>query len=146
MSTSDRRIHFLGKTVFGGKIHDYTLLKNEFPTDGDFFINKHLNIDLGYQGIAKDYKLKSWSIPIKKPRKSKKNPEGKFTQEQKEYNWSVSRRRVCVENSIAGMKRDHILCIKYRGKSLNRFDESLEVCAGLWNYRLSNRGQKKTNN
>ena len=77
---------------------------------------------MGYLGIDKDYKLGSLRIPYKKPGKSKKNPDPKLTSEQKAHNQVISRTRVCVEDSIAGMKRYRILCIKYCGKSVRSFD------------------------
>lgn len=107
------------------------------------FITKSVYVDLGYLGIQKDYQFESLALPYKKPRKSKNNPKPTLTLEQKTYNKTVSRKRVCVENSIAGMKRYHILCTKYRGKSIKSFDDSIELCAGLWNFKLDQKN--KTN-
>lgn len=119
-----------------GKIHDYRLLKNEFPKELNLFLTKNVYVDLGYLGIEKEYKSLSLEIPFKKPRKSKKNPFPSLSSEQKKYNKSISQKRVCVENAIAGMKRYHILINKYRGKSKDKFDESIELCAGLWNFKI----------
>ncbi|WP_037326570.1 transposase family protein, partial [Runella zeae] len=82
------------------------------------------------------YKFLSLKIPFKKPKKSKKNPYPSLTLEQKNYNKSISKKRVFVENAIAGIKRYHILINKYRGKSKEKFDESIELCAGLWNFKI----------
>jgi hypothetical protein len=103
------------------------------------FISKKVCVDLGYLGIQKDYKLGSVEIPYKRPRKSKNNPDPSLSSEQKLYNQTVSRKRVCVENSIAGMKRYQILSVKYRGKSIEKFDSVIELCAGLWNYKVDKR-------
>jgi hypothetical protein len=107
------------------------------------FASKKLYVDLGYLGIQKDYQLGALGIPYKRPKKSKNNPDPTLTTEQKLYNQSVSRKRVCVENSIAGMKRYQILAVKYRGKSIERFDSSIEICAGLWNFKVDRRLKKK---
>jgi DDE superfamily endonuclease len=103
------------------------------------FLTKNVCVDLGYLGIGKDYQLGSLEIPYKKSRKSKKNPNPSLSAEQKLHNKVVSQKRVCVENSIAGMKRYHILSVKYRGKSIKRFDSSIEICAGLWNFKVDRR-------
>lgn len=81
------------------------------------FFTKNVYVDLGYLGIQKEYKFLSLKIPFKKPKKSKKNPYPSLTLEQKNYNKSISKKRVFVENAIAGIKRYHILINKYRGKS-----------------------------
>lgn len=96
-------------------------------------------VDLGYQGIATDYVLHSLRIPFKRPTKSKANPKPKLAQAKKDHNQAVSRARVCVENALAGLKRYGILSIKYRGKSMERFDQTVELCAGLWNFKLNYR-------
>ena len=110
------------------------------------FCNKGVYVDLGYLGIDKDYKLGSLRIPYKKPGKSKKNPDPKLTSERRAHNQIISRTRICVENSVAGMKRYHILCIKYRGKSVESFDKSIELCAGLWNLKVDRRRGKVATN
>jgi len=48
------------------------LLKSEFPPEQDWFKNQNIVVDLGYQGIKKEYIAKQINIPFKKPRKSKK--------------------------------------------------------------------------
>lgn len=94
-------------------------------------------VDLGYQGIATDYKLHSLRIPFRRPTKSKADPNPKLPQYKKDHNQSVSRVRVCVENALSGLKRYNILTIKYRGKSMENFDQTTEICAGLWNFKLN---------
>ncbi len=112
------------------------MFKNEFPKELNLFFTKNVYVDLGYLGIQKEYKFLSLKIPFKKPKKSKKNPYPSLTLEQKNYNKSISKKRVFVENAIAGIKRYHILINKYRGKSKEKFDESIELCAGLWNFKI----------
>ena len=94
-------------------------------------------VDLGYQGIATDYKLHSLRIPFRRPTKSKADPNPKLPQHKKDHNQSVSRVGVCVENAVCGLKRYNILTIKYRGKPVENFDQTTEICAGLWDFKLN---------
>ena len=87
----NKRIDFLGDTVRSRKIHDYRLLKKEFPTMSNMFAIKNVCVDSGYLGIQKDCKLGALEIPYKKRRKSKNNPDPSLTVEQKLYNQAVSR-------------------------------------------------------
>src|SRR5438105_8616950 len=56
MSLPDKFIVFLGRT-FSGHNHDYSMLKQEFPPDGDWFSDIHVRVDLGYQGMQSDYHI-----------------------------------------------------------------------------------------
>ncbi|NJL12635.1 MAG: transposase family protein [Microscillaceae bacterium] len=67
IADSDKYIHFLSKP-YVGSTHDYGILKAEFPPDKDWFKNHEIQMDLGYQGFAKDYLCKKAFIPHKKPR------------------------------------------------------------------------------
>ncbi len=96
-------------------------------------------VDLGYQGIATDYKLNLFRILFRSPTKSKANPVPKLLQHKKDHNQSVNRVRICVENALAGLRRYSTLTIKYRKKSIGNFDETVEICAGLWNFKLDSR-------
>ena len=73
MSLPDQLIVFLGRT-FRGHNHDYTMLKQEFPPEVDWFKDIHVRVDLGYQGMQADDHLAQLDMPHKKPRKRKKNP------------------------------------------------------------------------
>lgn len=64
-------ILFLGKT-FAGHTHDYKMLKEEFPPEQAWFELIRVLVDLGYQGIVKEYVGDEIHLPHKKPRKSKK--------------------------------------------------------------------------
>ena len=138
MSSQYKQVLFVGQTVYGGKTHDYSLLEKDIDPAENWFLKYGLWVDLGYQGIEKEFGCGDLKIPFKKPRKSKKNPDPKLTPEQKEYNRFVGKNRVVVENCIAGVKRFHILRNKFRYKSLQIYDETIELCAGLWNYKLRN--------
>ncbi len=136
IATSSRFILFLGKTVWGGKYHDFSLLKEEF-NQGDVFKEHQVWVDLAYVGFDKYYKTKKLHLPYKKPRKSKTRPDPKLTDFQKQSNKQKSQIRIAVEHAIAGMKRYKILIERFRNKSEQLADAVVEVCAGLWNYKLS---------
>ncbi len=64
---------FWGRT-FVGSTHDYKMFKKEFSPSKPWFKNVEAYVDLGYQGIKKDYSsAQHIHLPNKKPRKSKKN-------------------------------------------------------------------------
>ena len=136
ISDINKMILFIGYTVMGG-IHDYRLLKNEFPPDMDWFSMFRVWVDLGYIGIQKDYNHCEILIPHKKPRKSKANPAPSLTDEQKAENREMSSLRVIVEHAIGGMKRFSILTEKFRNRKEMFVDDVAALCAGLWNLKKS---------
>ncbi|MPR33387.1 hypothetical protein GBK04_08440 [Cytophagaceae bacterium SJW1-29] len=131
MATTDRYIHFLSK-CWVGKSHDYTQLKVEFPAGEPWFKDLRVRVDLGYQGIVKDYECEQISIPEKKPRK------GKLTEVQKESNRGKSSERVYVEQAIGGMKRFRYLSDRLRTRKVLLYESAIGICAGLWNFYLTN--------
>ena len=54
ISDKERRVIFLGRT-FVGSTHDYKMFKKEFSPSKPWFKNVEAYVDLGYQGIKKDY-------------------------------------------------------------------------------------------
>ena len=76
MSLPTKFILFLGRTL-SGHHHDYSMLKQELPPHLDWFTDIHVQVDFGYLGIQADYRNDQIDIPIKKPRKSKKEPESR---------------------------------------------------------------------
>ena len=56
ISTVSKFIIFLGQT-FSGRNHDYSMLKEEFPPELDWFDVIQVLVDLGYQGIVTDLSL-----------------------------------------------------------------------------------------
>jgi len=133
IATPSQMILFVGTTVLGA-IHDYRLLKEEFPPQFNWFKRLGVWIDLGYIGFAKSYQTKNLNIPYKKPYKTKNNPDPKFTPAQKEHNRQVSKVRVKVENAIGGAKRYNILVQRFRNKSKMLRDKAIFYAAGLWNF------------
>ena len=94
-------------------------------------------VDLGFQGILSDYEGANIFIPFKKPRKSKRNPDPKLTDEQKAVNQALAKIRVLAENAIAGIKRFNILTHPFRNRKDGFDDQVIAVAAGLWNFWLA---------
>lgn len=136
MTTTDKVILFLGRT-FGGRNHDYKLLKTEFPPDEEWFAELSVLVDLGYLGIRTDYTGEQISIPHKKPRKSKHNLAPTLTNDQKAENRALSQIRILVENAIGGMKRYNILVDRFRNRRANFQDDVIAISAALWNFSLA---------
>jgi DDE superfamily endonuclease len=136
MSLPDRLIVFLGRT-FRGHNHDYTMLKQEFPPEVDWFADLHVRVDLGYLGIQSDYRGDQIAIPTKKPRKSQKHPNPQLSDTQRAANTALSRVRIVIEHAIGGMKRYAILVQTFRNRIEHFEDDVIGVCAGLWNLVLS---------
>ena len=115
------------------------MLKQEFdPEQANWFEDKQVWIDLGYQGFDNHYSSRQTHMPLKRPRrKSKKDPLIKLTPQQKAHNKTVSKKRIFVEHAIGGMKRYHILTHSLRCRDARFYSIILGVCAGLWNYILT---------
>ena len=75
-------------------------------------------------------------IPHQKSRRSKTTPNPKLTVEQRAENRAVSQVRICIEPAIGGMKRFGILVQRFRNRKENFEDDSVGICAGLWNLNL----------
>ena len=113
--------------------HDYAIFKTELPTkDQIWFDDHHLHVDLGFLGICKDYPAEQISIPFKK---SKNHP---LTEEQKLTNKQRSSLRVKVEHAIGGLKRYRFLSDRLRCRNAPFYDLVTGICAGLWNFCLTN--------
>lgn len=129
ISTLDKYIHFIS-SYYIGKTHDFSLLKEEFNPDLNWFAGYQIRLDLGYQGFKSDYPNATTFLPNKKPR-------GKdLTEEQKLENRQMASQRIKVEHAIAGIKRYDILTNVCRLHNFDIYDKILAVCAGLWNFYL----------
>ncbi|MCV6637571.1 transposase family protein [Candidatus Albibeggiatoa sp. nov. NOAA] len=117
---------------YSGKHHDYGLFKKLFDPKIDWFDKQHILVDLGFIGFAKDYKTKKLSLPNKRH----KNTE--LTENQKNDNKNRASNRIFVEHAIGGMKRYRVLFNQLRTHTIDLYDLMLGVCAGLWNFYLSN--------
>lgn len=122
-----------------GTVHDYELLKIELDWYGgkkDWFKELEIFVDLGYKGIDKDFSSKKLHIPFRKPRKTKLKPNPKLTHDQKEHNKAVSQKRIFVEHAIGSMKFFKILQEPYRNRRCGFEDLSVEICAGIHNFKI----------
>jgi hypothetical protein len=128
-------ILFLGYTVAGSQ-HDYSLLKQEFDPELNWFELFKVWLDLGYLGIKTDYQALEINIPHKKPRKSKANPNPCLTPEQKAENQQISQRRIVVEHAICRMKRFRIVTVVFRNHKENFVDDVAAIAAALSNWEL----------
>lgn len=137
LSDKNKRLLIIGNTVPGSQ-HDYSVLKEELNPEVDWFSSTEASVDLGYQGIQKDYSsAQNIHIPYKKPRKSKKNPDPQLTRKQKRENRQIGRVRVLVEHAIGGMKAFRVLTIRLRSHLTQLTDDFIFAAAGLWNLKNS---------
>lgn len=114
-----------------GKVHDFKLLKREFPPEQGWFKKFRVRVDLGYLGFAQEYECKALSLPHKKAKKQE------LSAEQKQENREFAQERVEVEHAIGGLKRYRILSDRLRVHDADLYDDVVEVCAGLWNFYLT---------
>jgi hypothetical protein len=135
MSMPDTCIVCLGRTLSGHN-HDYRMLKQELPPELDWFRDLEVWADLGSQGMQSDYAGDRIEMPHKKPRKSKKSPKPALTAGQRAEHKAVSQIRLCIEHAIGGMQRCNILVQCFRNHKEDFEDDSIGICAGLWNLNL----------
>ena len=130
-SESNKKILYLSY-CYVGKTHDYRMLKEELPPSQDWFKNFKVRLDLGYIGFDKDYECKQVYLPAKNYKKSP------LTENQKLLNRDMPSQRIDIEHSIGLIKRYGILSGRLRMHDFEKYDDVLEVCAGLTNFYLSN--------
>jgi hypothetical protein len=131
MSNPSKRILYLGKTIFGHQ-HDYAVFKQEFDPSLPWFDKQTLWVDLGYQGLEKDYQPAHLLIPLKKTATSSES----VKELKKALNKRIAQLRMPIEHAIGGMKNYRIITQPIRLKALALIDKIIETCAGLWNYKL----------
>jgi len=128
LTDKDKAVLFLSETV-SGKTHDMKIAK-----DTDFMKSVPKEIlcllDTGFEGIDKIYP----KAKIKKPVKKKKGKE--LTKAQKRRNRSISRKRVLVENAIAGIKRFRITSDVFRNVKAGFTSIVIQIACALWNLKI----------
>jgi len=132
MSNPAKRILYLGKTTWGHQ-HDYTIFKQEFDPTMPWFEKQTLWVDLGYQGLEKDYQQAQVLIPLKK----RKTTTESVKELKKALNKRIAQIRIPIEHAIGGMKNYRIITQPIRLKTLSLIDKIIETCAGLWNFKLA---------
>jgi hypothetical protein len=85
-----------------------------------------VDVDLGYKGLENEYE--GINIPYKRPR------DGELTDEQKEANRELARRRITVEHRIGHAKRYRSISDIYRNRRENTDDRFALTCFGLSNF------------
>jgi hypothetical protein len=128
-STKEKKILVLSPTV-GGSNHDYTEFKesnlgNNLPPKVEAIV------DLGFQGIEKDYPDLKVSIPDKKPKGKE------LSTFQKLVNKTISSVRVVAEHAIGGVKRFGSVVQVYRNRRPDMDDKLMLIACGLWNFHLN---------
>ena len=136
ISDKNKKIIYISNS-HKGKEHDFSILKAEFPPQVDWFDSFTVRVDLGFQGMSDIYKCKDIIIPVKKKRKAK-GVSNELSEVDKDYNKICAKERIYVEHSIGGLKRYRILVNRNRSKSEGIFDQTVGICAGLWNLSLKN--------
>lgn len=137
IAEAGKKVVFIGATVPASR-HDYPLFKTEFAPAEEWFKAVTGWLDLGYQGIkTDDQSAENIHIPHKQPRKSKHNPTPALTDQQKQENRAISRKRVAVEQAMGGMKIFHILSTRFRNRLKKLADDAIFLAAGLGNLKIS---------
>lgn len=129
------RVLWVSESVPGGRVHDYPLLKRSRVMER---LPKQVTkrVDLGYQGIERDYPDHAVVIPKKKP------PKQELTQAQKRQNRKKAKQRIVVEHTIARIKQFQICSQTYRnrrGKNNQTYNRKISIVAGLVNLRYESR-------
>ena len=107
-----------------GPVHDFALYQRSNLEPHE---SLEVLADSGYQGLQKLHgKSKT---PQKKPRQAE------LTDEQRQSNRELARRRVIVEHVIRCLKIFRILAERYRNRR-KRFSLRFNLIAGLYNYEL----------
>lgn len=129
ISDKKKKVGFLGKTAAGSQ-HDITMYK-ESKVARHIPKNVRNNVDLGFLGVKKEYPGHLYSMPKKKPKGRE------LSAADKKRNKVKSRRRVVVENALAGVKRLRIVSDVFRNVKKDFDDLAMFIACGLWNYSLS---------
>lgn len=117
---------WLGQT-YVGKVHDKTMVESlKFNTRVEILA------DLGFLGW-KPSKV-NLILPHKKPRNTKTQNKD-LTQDQKEFNKALSKKRVKVENVLAHVKILRIVKDKNRNYRFGFRENLMKTACGLYNFR-----------
>lgn len=132
LTNKEKAILFLSETV-SGKTHDMKIAKE---TEFIKSIPKEIVclLDTGFEGIDKIYP----EAKIVKPTKKKKGKD--LTKTQKNKNRSISKKRVLVENAIAGIKRFRITSDVFRNFKAGFSGIVIQIACALWNLKLKIKG------
>jgi len=110
----------------------YSMFKQAFPPGQDWFKDFTVRVDLGFLGIGKGCACKRILLPHKK-KKSQELDEG-----QKKESRTQAGGRIPAGHATGGMKRCRVLSDRLRIHDVKLYNDILGICAGLWNFYLSN--------
>jgi len=119
-----------------GRTHDYALFKHSHPHLPD---NVSLGLDLGYDGVKKDYPELKCEVPFKRrsPGRGKRGVNAKdLTPDQKSFNKKLSKERVVVEHMFSRAKKFRIWAEEFRNR-LKHYDIMTDIVCGLVNFRIA---------
>jgi hypothetical protein len=133
-----RYIHYLGPTR-AGSTHDYQLLRQEVDVNLELLDLFEVLADLGYLGLVGQYDLPTSSLPHRKPRRSKRQPNTRLSPTQRADNQAHARRRVRVEHAIGGAQRLGSVTQTCRNKTVSFCDRTMALACGIWNWHLTQR-------
>ena len=120
-------VMWLSKT-YVGKVHDKPMVGSL-----EFKVNVTLLADLGFKGwIPRNVLM----LPHKKPRDTKTEKK-QLTQEQRDFNKSLSKERVKVEHVLAHVKVLRIIKDKNRNYKFGFRENLMKTACGLHNFRIS---------
>jgi|SRR3972149_1148687 len=109
-----------------GRRHDYDIFKGNHPA---LLKGVRPGVDLGYNGIQKDFPGMNPIIPFKRRRGKK------LTEEQRKHNTALSKTRVVVEHTISRLKKFNIMGQEFRNR-LKHYDAMTDIVSGLINFRI----------
>lgn len=126
--TNDHRKYILHLSELApGSKHDYQMFKESELGEA---LDIPIAVDLGFQGICKDYPQLDVLIPFKKPKG------GKLSDEEKEINQQIASTRVLSEHAIGGVKRLRVLSDVFRNRVDGMLDKVMYLGCGLWNLHV----------
>lgn len=127
-SATTGRIAYVGPST-DGRVHDKKMADTE-----EIRLPKGTTLyqDTGYQGFRAPGARRTHQ-----PRKKQRGKER--SDEDKAHNRLVSRTRVRVEHAIGGIKRANIIAHTFRNIKLGFDDLTVNVAAGLHNFRVASR-------
>lgn len=115
-----------------GSVHDKKILDEEALTCTTPI---PLLADSGFQGLELGQAVVS--TPFKRKRKKKGEPKDELTPAQKEFNTQLSKRRISIEHSNAGIKRNRSVSDILRNTRQGMSDQLMMIAMGLHNLRVS---------
>ena len=90
-------------------------------------------VDKGFDGIKTEYPNLTVIMPKKKPRGQD------LTNEEKEANKVISKRRIVNEHALAHIKKYNSVSHIYRNKGNNTADKLMLITCGLANYHIDHK-------